>query len=312
MFISLVYGLLFLSATTYFFKQFGFSRAVVLITYAICFTAFLFWRVALKIIFRVGIAADTRKSRTLIVGNENRVEEVASKLKSNVVKLYQVIGYIGLTRRTIGEKIGSHKFLGTTENIKKIIEEERIEKVIFSSDDLPFNQMFSVVSQCQGLNVEFLVVGKEMDYLVGKSSMTMLDDMSLLKVNYNVSTLSSRITKRLFDLIAGVLTLFLVYPFIYLFQKFASRKGSFTQFVLGVPQVCVGSKSFIGPRTSSYHDGLYVGKVGLTGFWFIENLTQADTDEMKKMDIFYARNQNFWLDLEILGKTFSKMFFRTE
>ncbi|MFA7420465.1 MAG: glycosyltransferase [Melioribacteraceae bacterium] len=312
MFISLVYGLLFLSATTYFFKQFGFSRAVVLITYAICFTAFLFWRIASKIIFRVGIAADTRKSRTLIVGSENHVEEVATKLKSNVMKLYQVIGFIGLTRRTISEKVGSHKFLGSTENIKKIIEEERIEKVIFSSDDLPFNQMFSVVSQCQGLNVEFLVVGKEMDYLVGKSSMTMLDDMSLLKVNYNVSTLSSRITKRLFDLIAGVLTLFLVYPFIYLFRKFTSRKGNFTQFVLGIPQVCVGSKSFIGPRTSSYHDGLYVGKVGLTGFWFIENLHQTDTEEMKKMDIFYARNQNFWLDLEILGKTFSKMFFRTE
>ncbi len=312
MFISLVYGLLFLSATTYFFKQFGFSRAVVLITYAVCFTAFLFWRIAFKIIFRVGIGADTRKSRTLIVGSENHVEEVATKLKSSVVKLYQVIGYIGLTRRTIGEKIGAYKFLGSTENIKKIIEEERVEKVIFSSDDLPFNQMFSVVSDCQGMNVEFLVVGKEMDYLVGKSSMTMLDDISLLKVNYNVSTLSSRITKRLFDLIAGVLTLFLVYPFIYLFRKFTSRKGSFTQFVLGVPQVCVGSKSFIGPRTSSYQDGLYVGKVGLTGFWFIENLNQTDTDEMKKMDIFYARNQNFWLDLEIIGKTFSKMFFRTE
>ncbi|MDP3581799.1 MAG: sugar transferase, partial [Ignavibacteria bacterium] len=112
--------------------------------------------------------------------------------------------------------------------------------------------------------------------------------------------------------IAGLLTLFLVYPFIYLLQKFTSRKGSFTQFVLGVPQVCVGSKSFVGPRASSYQDGLYVGKVGLTGFWFIESLSQTDTDEMKKLDIFYARNQSFWLDLEILGKTFSKMFFRTE
>lgn len=312
MFISLIYGMLFLSATTYFFKQFGFSRAVVLITYAACFVVFLLWRIALKVIFRIGLAADTRKSRTLIVGSETHVEEVASKLKSNVMKLYHIIGFIGLSRKSIGEKIGSHKFLGSTENIKKIIEEERIEKVIFSSDDLPFNQMFSVVSECQGLNVEFLVVGKEMDYLVGKSSMTMLDDISLLKVNYNVSTISSRITKRLFDLIAGHLTLFLVYPFIYLLQKFTLQKGSFTQFVLGVPQVCVGSKSFVGPRTFSYQDGLYVGKVGLTGFWFIESLSHTDTDEMKKLDIFYARNQSFWLDFEILGKTFSKMFFRTE
>lgn len=312
MFVSLIYGLLFLSATTYFFKQFGFSRAVVLITYAVCFFAFLFWRILLKVIFKVGLATDTKKARTLIVGSENHLEEVASKLKSNVVKLYQIIGYIGLSRKAIGKKLGAYQFLGSTDNIKKIIEEEKIDKVIFSSDDIPFNQMFSVVSACQGLNVEFLVVGKEMDYLVGKSSMTMLDDMSLLKVNYNVSTLSNRISKRLFDLIVGLLTLFLLYPFIYLFQKFTSRKGTFTQFVLGVPQVCFGSKSFIGPRTSSYHDGLFVGKVGLTGFWFIDGLSHSDTVEMKKLDIFYARNQNFWLDLEILGKTFSKMFFSAE
>lgn len=312
MFVSLIYGLMFLSAITYFFKQFGFSRAVVLITYATCFVVFLLWRVLVKVFFKVGLEADTKKARTLIVGSEISVEEVASKLKSSVVKLYQIIGFIGLSRKSIGEKLGNYKFLGSTENIKKIIEEEKIDKVIFSSDDIPFNQMFSVVSVCQGLNVEFLVVGKEMDYLVGKSSMTMLDDMSLLKVNYNVSTLSNRISKRLFDLIAGILTLFLLYPFIYLLQKFTSYKSTFTQFVLGIPQVCIGSKSFVGSRTSSFQDGLFVGKVGLTGFWFIEGVNQADADDMKKLDIFYARNQNFWLDLEILGKTFSKMFFRTE
>ncbi|KAF0152661.1 MAG: glycosyl transferase family 2 [Ignavibacteria bacterium] len=312
MFISLVYGLLFLSAATYFFKQFGFSRAVVLITYSVCFVVFLLWRILLKVIFKFGLKADTKKARTLIVGSENRIEDVAAKLKSSVVKLYHIIGFIGLSRKSIGEKLGAYQFLGSTENLKKIIEEEKIDKVIFSSDDIHFNQMFSVVSACQGLNVEFLVVGKELDYLVGKSSMTMLDDMSLLKVNYNVSALSNRITKRFFDLSAGILALFLLYPFIYLFQKLTSKKGAFTQFILGLPQVCVGNKSFVGAQTSSYHDSLYVGKVGLTGLWFIEGFTQPDFDEIKKLEIFYARNQNFWLDIEILGKTFSKMFFRTE
>jgi len=312
MFVSLIYGFLFLSATTYFFKQFGFSRAVVLITYVSCFVIFLLWRVLLKVFFKVGVETNTRKAKTLIVGSELSVEEVASKLKSSVIKLYQIDGFIGLSRKSIGEKLNGYEFLGSTENIKKIIEEKKIDKVIFSSDDIPFNQMFAIVSSCQGLNVEFLVVGKEMDYLVGKSSMTMLDDISLLKVNYNVSTLSNRISKRLFDIIAGSITLFFIYPFIYLFKKFTSNKGAFCNFILNVPQVCFGSKSFVGPRTSSYQDGLFVGKVGLTGFWFIEGLNQTDTDENKKLDIFYARNQNVWLDLEILGKTFSKMIFKPE
>jgi GT2 family glycosyltransferase/lipopolysaccharide/colanic/teichoic acid biosynthesis glycosyltransferase len=311
-FSSLIYGLVTISAATYFFKQFGFSRAVVLITYIICIITFMLWRVAVKMIFKIGLETNIRKSRTLIVGNEQKSEELAVKLRSTFTRLYHVIGFIGLTRKSIGEIIGGYKILGTVDNIKKIIGDEKIDRVIFASEDLSFNQMFTVVSICQGENVEFLVAGKELDYLVSKSSITMLEDIPLLKVNYNISSFTSRWTKRLLDLMLGILILFLVYPFIYLFQKFTSKKSSFTQFILSVPYVILGEKSFVGPKNFSYWAELYVGKIGLTGFWFIENISMSDIEEVKKLDIFYAKNQNIWLDLEILGKTISKMFFKTE
>ncbi len=310
--IALLYGIIILSALTYFFKQVAFSRAVVLITYLLSFFLFSLWRVALKVLFKVGLEADTRKSRTLIVGSENNTKELAAKLRSDFTKLYQVVGLIALNRRRIGESIGSYKILGSLENVKKIIAEERIDKVIFSSDDLSFNQMFALVAECQGENVEFLFAGKEMDYLVGKSSITMLDDIPLLKVQYNISSFVNRTTKRAFDLALSFLILFLVYPFIYFLHKVAPKKSSFAQFILNVPKVFVGRKSFVGAFGSSYHDELYVGKAGLTGFWFIENFSANDIEEIKKLDIFYAKNQNIWLDLEILSKTLSKMFFRTE
>jgi O-antigen biosynthesis protein len=310
--LALIFGFLFLSALINFLKQFAFSRAVVLIAYSFALFFYVFWRVILKAVFKIGLEADTQKSRTLIVGNENRSEEIALKLKANLTKLYHVVGMIGLSRKNIGEQIGSIRVLGVPENIIKVIKEEKVEKVIFSSEDLSFDQMFSIVSECQGMNVEFLVAGKEMDYLVGKSSITMIDDIHLLKVQYNISSWSYQFTKRLFDLMIGLPTLILVYPFIYLLQKFTSNKGGITHFILKVPQVCMGTKSFVGPRNLSHRDELYVGKVGLTGFWFIENVPDDDHEEMKKLDIFYAKNQTVWLDLEILGKTLSKMFFRTE
>ena len=310
--LGLIYGLIFLSALTYFFKQFAFSRAVVLITYGLAFVFFSFWRVAVKIIFKVGLEADSRKSRTLLVGSERKTEELASKLRSTFTRLYQVVGLISLSRKNVGGLVGSFKILGAVDNIKKIISDERIDKVIFSSEDLSFNQMFSVVSECQGENVEFLVAGRELDYLVGKSSVTMLDDIALLKVNYNISSFSRRATKRIFDLTLSTVILFLVYPFIYLFQKITSKNSNFVQFILGVPKVFISRKSFVGPRDSSYRGDLFVGKVGLTGLWFVEDFLETDTEEIKKLDIFYAKNQNIWLDVEILGRTFSKMFFSTE
>lgn len=310
--LGLFYGMVFLSSLTYFFKQFAFSRAVVLISYALAFIAFSFWRIAIKIFFKVGLETDARKSRTLLVGSEKKTEDLASKLRSTFTRLYQVVGLISLSRKNIGVSVGSFKILGSVDNIKKIISDERIDKVIFSSEDLSFNQMFAVVAECQGENVEFLVAGKELDYLVGKSSVTMLDDITLLKVNYNISSFSRRTTKRFFDFVISTLILFLVYPFIYLFQKITSKNGKFVQFILGVPKVFISKKSFVGPRDSSYRGDLFVGKVGLTGLWFIEDSPETDTEEIKKLDIFYAKNQNIWLDLEIMGRTFSKIFFKTE
>jgi lipopolysaccharide/colanic/teichoic acid biosynthesis glycosyltransferase len=53
----------------------------------------------------------------------------------------------------------------------------------------------------------------------------------------------------------------------------------------------------------------YLGKAGVTGLWYIENYKSSDNRDFKKLNIYYAKNQNIWLDLEIIGKSFSKMFF---
>jgi len=247
------------------------------------------------------------------VGGEQKTAELAAKLKSHFTSLYHMVGLIGLTRKTVGQKIGAFQILGTTDNLKKVIVDEKIQKVIFSSETLTFDQMFAVISECQGLNVEFMVAGKELDYLVGKSSVTMLDDITLLRVQYNISDFSYRITKQIFDFtLSLILILLCVYPLIYLIHKFTSKKSDITQFILEIPKVLKGEKSFVGPCVSSYYGELYVGKIGLTGLWFVENLYVSDEEEMKSLDLFYAKNQSIWLDLEILGRTISKMFFKVE
>jgi undecaprenyl-phosphate galactose phosphotransferase len=311
-FISLFYGLILLSSLTFFFKQVAFSRAVVLITYLLSMILLSGWRIAVKIFFNKSLNSDIKKSRTLIIGDDLKTEELASKLRTYSSKVYKIIGLVSFRKDRIGEKAGAFKILGSTENIKKLIKDEKIDKVIFSNENLALNQMFAIVSECQGTNVEFLVAGKELDYLVGKSSITMLDDIPLLKVQYNISSLIHRFAKRCFDLVLSSLILILIYPFIYLIEKFISRKSDIIHFIFGVPGVFIGRNSFVGPRTVSFHDDLYVGKTALTGYWYVENLSQTDTDEIKKLDIFYAKNSNIWLDLEILGLTFAKMFFKVE
>lgn len=167
--------------------------------------------------------------------------------------------------------------------------------------------MLAVVSECQGENVDFKVAGNELDFLVGKSSITMLDDIPLLEVSYNISFTTNKIFKTLLDYTITIPSLILIYPFVYLYVKFTRKQGDFAKFVSGLPKVLSGKKSLVGPMTSQESMPLYLGKEGLTGLWYTELIDKNDKNDITKLDVFYAKNQNVWLDLEILGKTFSKM-----
>jgi len=91
-----------------------------------------------------------------------------------------------------------------------------------------------------------------------------------------------------------------LYPFLFLKKNLLKRNSPTTDFVLEIPKVVKGELSFVGPK-ENVTSNLFLGKRGITGIWF----TDAENKEnLEKMDIFYAKNQNIWLDLEILSKTF--------
>ncbi|MFH1525226.1 MAG: glycosyltransferase [Bacteroidota bacterium] len=308
--VALFFGFVFLTSSTFFLKQFAFSRAVVLISYAFSFTGMILWRFKLKLIFKIGVQTPFKRNSALIVGSGNYAQALIGNLKNHHTSFYHLAGYIGLSQKEVGNNIGGHTVLGSLENIRKVIADNKINTVIFSSDEISFDKMFSIVDACRGEGVDFMVAGSEHDYLVGKSAVTMLEKIPLLRVQYNITQAGNRITKNIFDFTVGLLFLIFVYPFVKIFYSFFAEKSDFYKFINQLPQVVLMRKSLVGPDENEYIDGLFLGKIGLTGFWFTEDLYKPDKEEEKKLNIYYARNQNVWLDIEILGKAFSKMFIR--
>lgn len=309
--ISLLAGVVLISSITFFFKQYAFSRAVLLITYAILIFALPVWRIIAKLFFNIGIERHLSKARTLIVGSENRANDLIKKLKSNVNDIHNIIGLIGFRNDEIDKEVNGVKIIGTIKNIKKIIDDRKIDKVIFSSDRITFAEIFRIVSIGQSSNVDFMIAGSESDYLVGKSAIAMLNDIPLVKVQYNISSISNKIVKLIFDVSLSLLILFFIFPFVYLFGGKRKRESEFGKFIMSVPKVFFLRKSFVGPKQSN-NEGLFLGKPGLTGLWFTEFYDKNDKKEEEKLNIYYAKNQNAWLDLEILGKTISKFFIKGE
>ncbi len=309
--LTLFAGFVFISAFTYFFKQYAFSRAVVLITFAILLVALPLWRIIAKLVFRIGVEDGLKKTRTIVIGSSKEASNLAEKLQSNYLNIHNVIGLVGFGVEEIGKEIDGFEVIGSTENILRVVESNKIDKVIFASDQISFDQMFSVVSKCQGYNIEFLVAGNEHDFIVGKTAINMLDDIPLVHLSYNISAFPQAEIKRTADIIISGITLLFVFPFIYLLSKIGLKKSRLVSFILGMPKVFSGKKSIVGPINKAVQDELYLGKPGLTGLWFTEGVPGTKKDTYK-LDVYYARNQNLWFDFEILGKTISKMFLDRE
>jgi GT2 family glycosyltransferase len=298
-------GFFVLSSFTFFFKQYAYSRAVIIITYFLLLFTLSFWRIVLKLFFKIGSIDQVSAKRTLIVGINKPAIQIAEKLNSRRTDYHHINGLIGLSQADMGKVINGFQVVGSIHNLKKVIRERKVSEIIFSPEEIPYNKMMSIVAECQNENIEFKIIGNSLDFLVGKASVTLLDDMSLFDVQYNISNPVFKFIKKFFDIILSVAVLFFVYPFIYLSDRLGKRKTDFKEFILKVPLILSGKASFVGPKETNNINNLYLGKKGLTGYWYIENSEGGDTE---KLNILYAKNQNIWLDLEILGKTLNKMW----
>ncbi|MDD3557065.1 MAG: glycosyltransferase [Melioribacteraceae bacterium] len=309
--IALFTGMLFLAALTFFFKQFAFSRAVLLINYAILFVLLSSWRIIFKLVFKIGIAADSRKQRTLIVTGETGSEDLIRKLRKSLSNLNEIVGLVSSSKKDLGKKIENIEIIGSIDTINKTITEMKIDTVIFNSKALSYNEIFRTIALSGSGTTQFLVAGSELDFVVGKSTFSILDDISLMKIEYNISAPLHKTTKWIFDKFAS-LVLLLFYPLLFLLSNFVRRKNDARNFLKGVLSVLSGKKSFVGINKEDSKNKIYLGKVGLTGLWYIEHIQHSDEDEIRKLNLYYAKNQNVWLDIEIFGKTISKMIFKSE
>ncbi len=304
--LSILISLPILTSLTFFFKDFAFSRAIVLITYSFLFIALSAWRIAFKIIFKAGLVDDELKQkRTLIVGLDESALQIGKKIRKKKTDRRIVIGLIGFSNKNIGDKLESFEVIGTDQNIKRVIRENKINEIIFSSGELSYNKMMEIVGKCREENVEFKVVGNNLDFIVGKTAVTLLDDMPVIELNYNITQPQQRFIKGLFDYSIVLPSLILLYPFIFFKSKLLNKQSDFTKFVLGFTKVVSGKASLVGPESYDQSEDNFLGKTGLTGYWYIEN---GNPEELDKLNFYYAKNQNIWLDLEILAKSLNKMW----
>ena len=146
-----------------------------------------------------------------------------------------------------------------------------------------------------------------MQYLVGKTEVSLLDDIPLVELSYNILNPSNRLLKRLFDVGVALVIILVGRPIGALFFTKLKNEAEYQRIVKNSAAVLRGTWSIVGSMEPSEKDGHIMGKQGLTGLWYIE---KGFSQNKEKLNLFYAKNHSLWLDAEIVSKTFMKLFMR--
>jgi O-antigen biosynthesis protein len=301
-FIAVLVTFVLISAITFFFKDFAFSRMVVLIAGALALVLIPGWRLILRLFARGGGSRrlfTISPRRTLIVGINPLTPEIIKKLRKRIQDSYHIVGIIDTTLQRVGEEINGIPIIGSITNIGKVARERRINDIIFAPETLSYGEILSVISKSNDRSVNYKLIPTDMEVVIGKGTIDQLDEVPLIEIEYGINRPINRLVKRLFDIAAGTALLISIYPFRTLFRNRASGG-----WIGHLPAIVRGRMSFVGPpRDTLDSGGTFLGKPGVTGLVQLQRAEELDDKDIYNYNIYYAKNQSLFMDMEILMKS---------
>ncbi|OGC42449.1 hypothetical protein A2Y85_04385 [candidate division WOR-3 bacterium RBG_13_43_14] len=324
-----IIGLLIAATFTYFFKQFAYSRVVVMISFALIIIQLSLWRILYRLIFAASRPGPlSRMRRAIIVGAGREGKRILKKLQRRPDMHYEICGFIDVDTEVIGTEVEGTEVLATIDNIRDVIRVENIDDVIFSTDRLSNAQILETIIRAQGSGVNFRIVPHELEYIVAKSSVDAIDDVPLLDIAGIADPLDLMV-KRTFDIMAALLISLITLPFFIVNLicggRLAQRQivGSngqpviIDQFKGGLPlfkwipiyyHVLIGHLSIVGSEMVDYEatQSHPIYKPGLTGLVQIKRREKKGMLTVKERDyynLYYVKNQTLITDLQIIIKS---------
>ncbi len=253
---AVLLGFMINSALTFFFKQYGFSRAVVLYSGGINILAISGWRVLVKFSHRFGLGPfkgtfgrTLLRRRTLIVGDIDSASELLSRLNGQIDLGYEVVGILNLETGNISAAdINGIPVFYSKAQIGEIFTTQKVQEVIFSSDQVAYDQILSLLSMDRKKGISFKLVPSNLEVIIGKASVDRIEDIPLIDVAYKLHKKGHKLVKRSFDIVFSALGLLAMFPAL-LYTVLVERKPLVTRRVAGSNGAVLYVKEFAPSRS---------------------------------------------------------------
>jgi len=279
----------FLSSLTYFFKEYAFSRGIMLMTIGGGIAGSFFVRSIGY--YQQKIRKKTSTKNATIIGLTEIGHKIASEISTTQSLRVTFVGFISTKKQNYSE-INVDKIIGELEDLPSIIEKYKIQEVVIADDTIQIGKIIAMMQGSLRRQVRFHISNK-IDDLYTDSLINEVSGLENNQYTWNIMLLRNRIVKRLFDIIISVFLLTFGFPVVYLKKK----KGVFT--TESLKEVFLGRKSIVGIYGNSSVSIAKSGLIGLAHRTSQEIVTKQIIDNLNE---YYAKQYSLSMDIEIVLK----------
>ncbi len=269
-----------------------YSRALLLLGSGWAFVALPAYRYLLYKLRMTGLELEIDKQK--------RIAVVAAEAESK--RISELIAQSGLKIDTVGfvspnDSVHQQFYLGNIHQLPEIIRINKIDELIFSSGDIPSQEIIRIMLDLNDLNIDYKIAPPESLSIIGSNSISTAGDLYVVHIN-SIAKENNKQNKRAFDLGVAI-CLFIFSPALI---WFVSSKSGFFRSVF---EVLSGNKSWVG-YCSGTQNHLPPIKKGILSpaSLFSEAIPEKKKDEL---NIVYAKDYRLMNDLEIVLKAWKNI-----
>lgn len=277
-------------------KEYQFSRLIILLGGGWVLIYYLISRLLLHFAlgesYRIG---GSRNKRFVIVGELKEAERVGQLLRQTNSKVLSTV-FLSATNTKDNEA-----YVGTINQLDQVIDIQKIDEVIFCAKDVSAATIISKMLQLEGSKLDFKIAQPETSFLIGSNSIDSQGDLYVMDIN-KINKPANRRNKRLIDFILSFLALMLS-PVICWFYK------NKTKFFGNMFSILTGKLSFVGYARIEHSSNLKLPKIkrGVLTSVLMVNESNLDADAISRLNLIYAKNHSYLMDLKIVFNNLSKL-----
>ncbi len=218
-------GMLIVMSAAFFYRAFSYSRVVfgllwILSIFNISVGRLLLYRI------EIGLYRSGKELRNaVIIGSNATANRIFEVLHNHPLLGFTITGYFAEQQSISQSRLSSVPYLGTFDDVATTVLSNHIELVLVALPYTDHAKVYSILQECEGVNVEFMMVPDMLELLAGSMQMREIEGIPFIRLKGNPMTTWGRISKRLFDIIVSSILLILFSPLL-LLAALAIKAGS--------------------------------------------------------------------------------------